>query len=441
MNITPTGGSTPAVIRVHDGLPGPQGPAGPSAYDLAVANGYTGTQTQWLDSLAVRGLRRRDLPHPAAAERLYSGTAPTISIAQTSTPTSGYIMHRPPGVTPGSGEEAAHLTLLGATNFQVGDTFPDTTYILPTSRYPHTRDTYASSQSTWSLAFATDAADLQVRVNYQASGHYRLSIDGQPLTHTMTPLGGATAGYTHLLSIDFGGAAHRTIRLDFSAVPFGGIYLPPGATLWPAPPTGGRLAVLGDSLSDGSAENTGAGAGTWVHHTARQLAAADTWNQSRGGTGYIASGTWANFPDRITDITDHTPDRVIVWGGYNDSQEDQAALAAAVDTTLAALTSALPDAAIYVIGCWDPTGTPGATITGTDTTLRGSAATAGIPFISPITGSIYTADGTLADTHGPWITTANQAAYIGSDNVHPNDDGHAYLARRITAAIAALLPA
>ena len=35
---------------------GPKGDEGTSAYGLAVRNGYTGTETEWLESLQVRKL-------------------------------------------------------------------------------------------------------------------------------------------------------------------------------------------------------------------------------------------------------------------------------------------------------------------------------------------------------------------------------------------------
>jgi hypothetical protein len=36
---------------------GAPGPPGKSAYEIAVANGYTGTETEWLDSLKAAGKR------------------------------------------------------------------------------------------------------------------------------------------------------------------------------------------------------------------------------------------------------------------------------------------------------------------------------------------------------------------------------------------------
>lgn len=39
----------------NTGLQGPPGNPGPSAYDIAVANGFVGTEAQWLASLAGAG--------------------------------------------------------------------------------------------------------------------------------------------------------------------------------------------------------------------------------------------------------------------------------------------------------------------------------------------------------------------------------------------------
>lgn len=42
---------TSSVGGSGEGSPGPQGPAGDSAYDIAVKNGFTGTEQEWLDSI------------------------------------------------------------------------------------------------------------------------------------------------------------------------------------------------------------------------------------------------------------------------------------------------------------------------------------------------------------------------------------------------------
>ncbi|MCB5167984.1 SGNH/GDSL hydrolase family protein [Streptomyces bambusae] len=198
--------------------------------------------------------------------------------------------------------------------------------------------------------------------------------------------------------------------------------------------------VLGDSLPGGSSMNTAGGAGTWFARTARYLGCTDAWNQALGSTGYITAGSTATFGTRAPiDVIPWAPTRLIIWGGYNDSAGDQGQIATAAASLYAALKAGLPSCEMFVIGCWSPTGTPAAGQTNTDATLRTAAAAAGIPFISPLTGSCYDGTGALVATHGPFITAA-VAAYVGGDAVHPTDAGHVYLARRITAAIRELMP-
>ncbi|MFK0045524.1 GDSL-type esterase/lipase family protein [Streptomyces sp. NPDC090741] len=396
--------------------------------------------------------RRRNLPDPVIADTLYAGTAPSINTAQTTTPTAGYIKYAPAGVTLSGSDVTGPFTYLGGGGFQIGSGTPDNTYVLPTSRYPNTRGTLTSSQSVWSLEFGCDAQTFQWRFNYQTGGMYRLSIDGRRVTDLMQAVGGTTAGSTHLMTIDLGSAAPRIIRLDMYTAPFGGIFIPPGATLWSSVPNGGRLMIFGDSLSDGSAINTGGGAGTWFQRSAKYLGANDFWDQARGGTGYVTAGSYTTLANRVAaDVVAWNPDRLIVWAGYNDNGTDQTALGVAAASLYATIKAGLPNTPVYVIGCWSATGSPAASITNTDTTLRTAAAGAGFPFISPITGSIYSSAGTLIATHGAWITgtgrvgattgSGNADIYIGSDAVHPTDAGHIYLARRIRAAISELLPA
>ncbi|WP_406425657.1 SGNH/GDSL hydrolase family protein [Streptomyces sp. NBC_00842] len=384
--------------------------------------------------------RRRDLPDQAVADSLYAGSAPTISTAQTTTPTTGYIKYAPTGVALTGSDVTGPFMFLGAGGLQIGASAPDNSYALPTSKYPNT---YASGQSVWSVEFGTDAQIFQVRMKYISTATmYRLSIDGRKVTDLMQSSGGTTAGSGHLITFDLGSAAPRRIRLDFTTFPFGGVYLPPTATMWQVPAQGGRLMVFGDSLSDGSAQNTGAGAGTWFARAARLLGATDVWDQARGGTGYITPGSYATLADRLAaDVIAWAPDRLVVWAGYNDNGGNQATIKTAADSLYAAIKAGLPSCQVYVIGCWSATATPATSVSNTDATLRTAAATASFPFISPLTGSCYDATGALVATHGPWITSGNIAGYIGGDAVHPTDAGHIYLSRRIVASLRALMPA
>jgi lysophospholipase L1-like esterase len=204
--------------------------------------------------------------------------------------------------------------------------------------------------------------------------------------------------------------------------------------------------VLGDSIPGGSSMNTGGGAGTWFPRTARLLGYSDAWNEALGGTGYITAGTTATLGTRAPiDVIPNTPDTLIISAGYNDNGGSQPSISSAAASLYSTIKAGLPNARIYVIGCWSPSGSPSASIINTDTTLRTAAAAASLPFISPITGGIYDSTGTLVATHGAWITgtgrvgattgTGNADTYIGTDAVHPTDAGHAYLAQRVVAAL------
>lgn len=394
--------------------------------------------------------RRRHMPDPVFADSLYTGAAISPTTAQTTTPNAGYVKYAPAGVTLATTtttggavttDVTGPFTYLGAGNMAIGTVAPDPSYVLPLSKYPNT---YASGQGTWSIEFGTTAQTFQVRMKYiGAATMFRLSIDGRKVTDLMQSSGGTTPGSGHLITIDLGSSAARRIRIDFSTFPFGGIYFPASADVWGVPAYGGRLMVFGDSIPDGSAQNTGAGCGTWVDRAARYLGCTDVWRQGRGGTGYITAGSYATLQTRApADVIAWRPDRLVISAGYNDSSGDQTAIRTAADLLYATIKAGLPDCQIYVIGCWSPTATPAAGQTNTSATLKAAAAAARLPFINPLDGAVYGSDGAAIGTaQGAWITAGNVATYIGADAVHPNDAGHIYLTRRVVAGIAAATPA
>ncbi|MFH9975198.1 SGNH/GDSL hydrolase family protein [Streptomyces virginiae] len=374
--------------------------------------------------------------------------APTgITVAQTSTPAIGNIKYAPAGVTLSGSDQLGPFSYLGAGGYQIGSGTPDSTYVLPTTRYPNTRGTLSSSQSNHSLEFWTDATSFQLRFNWQTGGSYRLWVDGRDVTDLMQSLGGTALGSTHLMTVTLGVIAQpRLIRFDFSVAPFGGIFLPPGASMWKPPTPRLRAMVLGDSISGGSNMNAGGGQGTWFPRAARALGYTDAWNESLGSTGYITAGSTATLGTRAPiDVIPNSPDLLFISAGYNDNGGSQPAISSAAASLYSTIKAGLPNAAIYVIGCWSPSGSPASSIQNTDTTLRLAAAAANLPFISPLTGGVYNAAGTLIATHGPWITgtgrvgattgTGNADTYIGTDAVHPTDAGHTYLAGRVVAAV------
>jgi lysophospholipase L1-like esterase len=400
----------------------------------SVANG-----TMWFDTSITRYSPVISSLYNPDNLTLYSGTAPTFITNQTTTPTATYIKYAPDPVALTGSDVRGPFSYCGANNFQIGTVAPDPSYVLPLSRYPNT---YASGQGNWSVQFSTDSQYVEFRFKYISTATmYRLSINGRKVTDTMQSIGGSTAGSGHIMKIDFGSAAIRDIRIDLTTCPFGGVYIPPDKTIWSSPPTNGRFMGYGDSLTDGSSKNVGAGQGTWLMRTGRMLGFQDIWEQGRGGTGYITPGSHVTFGSRLdVDGIQPQPDVMVIWGGYNDNTGDQTAIRSAADDVLGRIKTGLPYCRALAVGCWSNVASPSAGISNTDNTIKAAAAAAGMPFVSPVTGDIFSADGTKLETGTPWIHSGNVAAFVGSaggDTVHPTDAGHEYIARRMAAALRA----
>lgn len=373
-------------------------------------------------------------------DAVYSGSSPTITTAMTTTSSiSGAVKYAPPLVTLAGTDVRGDFLFCGATDFQIGASSPDTNYAIPTSKHPHT---YASGQSAWAFEFVTDADTLELRFKYvSTSSAYKLSIDGRPVTAVPQSVGGTTPGNGHMLKVAFGSSTLRRIRFDLFSVPFGGIYIGPSFQLWRPVTVRGRLMCLGDSICDGSAYNAGQGIGTWLYTVARMLGITDVWDQARGGTGYITPGGYAVYSDRLAaDVVAYPPDVLLIEGGYNDNAGSQSAISTAAASLYSAAKSALPTTQIIVVGPISPTATPATSITNTDSTLLTAATTAGLPYVSLVTGATYNGAGTVISTQGALVTSANVGAVIGADGTHPTDAGHALLARFMLRALAPLLP-
>ncbi|MGW6855808.1 SGNH/GDSL hydrolase family protein [Streptomyces xanthophaeus] len=411
-----------------------------AAYAAASVTGRVTTAEATLAAQLRRTIRRGGIADPSLIDSVYSGAAPTITPAQTTTSSiTTPIKYAPPLVALAGSDVRGDFLFLGATDFAIGASSPDTNYALPTSRHPHT---YASGQGSWAVEFVTDAPELELRFKYIGTASmYRLSIDGRPVTSIPQSVGGTTPGSGHMLKVDFGSSTYRRVRFDLYTVPFGGIYIGSDYHLYRPVTPRGRLMVLGDSITDGSTQNAGGGVGTWLYRAARMLGVTDVWDQARGGTGYITAGSYATFGNRLAaDVTAYLPDVLIIKGGYNDNGGSQPSILAAAASLYSAAKTALPTTQIIVVGPIAPTASPGAGIVNTDTTLRTEAATAGLPYVSLVTGETRNPAGTVISTQSPFVTAANASTVIGVDGVHPTDAGHEELARWMVRALAPVLP-
>lgn len=372
---------------------------------------------------------------------LYTGTAPVITNTQQAGSTIASAQKWTPApVALTGGDKTFDFEYLGAGSFTNGTIAPDPSYVLPLSRYPNT---YASGQTNWAVGFQFYGQIFEVKYKWiSAATQYRLTINGRKVTDLTQATGGSVAGSSNVLKFDLGSVAVWNIRFDFTTMPFGGIFTGPNDMLFNPLPSQ-RVAVLGDSISDGSAQNTGAGVGTWVYRYARLSNISDIWNQSRGGTGYVTAGSFAPLPARVPgDITPYQPDTVIMFAGFNDGTTDPAALRAlqvAHKATVDLIRGTVPGVNLVCVGYWNPSATVGATAQGTNDTIKNSCFALDVPFIEPITGNVYDVYGSLVYSAGPWVNAGNVGIVVGGDSIHPTNAGHYIIGNIMAASMGALV--
>lgn len=198
-------------------------------------------------------------------------------------------------------------------------------------------------------------------------------------------------------------------------------HLAPLPTPASEPPIGGDpdkqtvVVVIGDSYTGGSDMNSGP---TWPNLLATQ----HHWmlfNQGVGGSGYLAPGIDQPFSARIDQLGQYAADLVILAGGLNDVHAyPLAQITAEAERDIKAAEAAAPSADVMVFSPFS-NGPPTPELLALRDGLRAAAQRAGVPYLD-VTGFL----------------TAPDAGLIGSDGVHPTDEGHHELAARIGAALA-----
>lgn len=382
-------------------------------------------------------------PPTTLADALYTGTAPVITNTQSANTTIASGVKWAPDPIPLAGSDRrGTFTYLGAGSYINGVGVPDVNFNLPLSRYPNT---YASGQSNHSYEFWFYGQIFEHKYKYiSGATEYRLYINDQKVTDlTQDMPGPPSAGSSNVLKVDLGSVNVWKIRFEMTTMPFGGVYTAPADVVWPTLIPPGRIMGFGDSITDGSAQNQGAGQGTWLKRFGRLIGIGDTWDQSRGSTGYISPGTFVPLPDRAQrDVVFYNPDVVIMWAGYNDQTVDPGLLGqirTAANATIDTIRAGLPNVEIIMGGVWEPTGAPTQSPIVTNDVLRSVAFAKDIPFVDMQSGKVYDRyEQVVFDNGGPWITATNATVFIGADNVHPTNAGHQYVAYKWFQAYAAL---
>jgi lysophospholipase L1-like esterase len=172
------------------------------------------------------------------------------------------------------------------------------------------------------------------------------------------------------------------------------------------------LAVYGDSYSAGGRQG-GKGAAGWPAIVAERLDA-DLRLHAAGGAGYVNGSQAADetFLDQVRGAPEPDADIVVVFGSRNDKflpVDDVKRQAAAVYEVI---RSASSSARLVVIGpAWDDDVPPDELFRTRDA-VSSAAVAAGALFVDPLAQE--------------WLL--GRTELIGTDGVHPNDAGHAYVA-------------
>jgi lysophospholipase L1-like esterase len=160
----------------------------------------------------------------------------------------------------------------------------------------------------------------------------------------------------------------------------------------------------------------------------------DVWNGGVGGSGFIAntSGTQTTFRQRLSDMVIAAPDIVLICGGLNDvgTPTTPGQLSTEVTTYLNAIRATPVLASVPIVMMLDANSTPLAATQPMETAMASAMAAFRDPamyFIPNVTdpnGPCFTGTGYTGAPNG----SGNSDIYIGSDAIHPNDAGHAYMA-------------
>lgn len=180
-----------------------------------------------------------------------------------------------------------------------------------------------------------------------------------------------------------------------------------------------HVAVVSDSYTTGTREG-GLGARSWASLTWRMLSrqgvqiTADVAAEGRAGYG-VRGDHGSVFADLTARVVHPDDELVVFFGSRNDQDVDPDVYAEVTRNTLASARRMAPAAKLLVIGPPWPTADVPEVVLQLRDILYGEAHAIGASWVDP-----------LAER---WFV--GRPELIGSDGVHPNDAGHAYLADKI----------
>jgi lysophospholipase L1-like esterase len=378
---------------------------------------------------------------PDQLDRLWVGGVPESVSAGTDVPTIPSAvelinMADPHNVTPGGG--AALRPVEGVAGaFEFGWRFPGSAV-----RYGNPR--------SWFVQFTVEGArEIEFLVYTSTGGKknsypaWNLMIDDMRVWDLPRTSPVATDAF-NLVKFTLPDLARHNIRFYMGSLALKAVFANPGASASPMPLRGLRAVFLGDSITQGTSQNTGWEAGAWLWRLAPMIGVDDAWNAGLGGTGFVADsrGQLANYVTRAsTDVAPAAPGLVFVSSYFNDKTLPAAELAANVAQTLDILAGLPSKPQVVVVGAYDPLGSGRVSkvYEACDSAVKAECFSRGMPYVEPTTGAVYAGSGSLLLAEGgPWVDATTRTQLIGADNVHLTDAGQKHHAYRMCAAYRAI---
>lgn len=393
-------------------------------------------------------------------------SAPTVTVDQSSAPTSPYVKY-PTGTLSDPSDYDGVCTFVGGWTLMDGSL--EGVYVAGATREigVDTGGSAAGGSSADAYAcvsrviFYTDAPIFSFAVRTSNIVPWRIIVDGQYVDvdgheNTVT-----TRRYC---TVDFSSAGGRKVRRieiecqggrpntggNNGLISIGPFYKTALDSIWApsAEEIGPRLMVYGDSYTFGpqyAQVTTSMQGDGWARYLGDLMGLDDVWCSGVSGSGWIAQASGVDYPnalDRVTDITEWSPDALIIALGINDAILDgttadgqtisTANVQTRVGVVLDEIRASLPSLPIVVMGCFERPGLSEAA--GYEAAISAAVTAYDDPrvkFVPMVSEEWQTGTGDSGSTAGD----GNADVYIASDGTHPTFEGHAYLAQRALPAV------
>ena len=438
-----------------DGLDGADGADGKSAYDIAVDNGFEGTEAEWLESLkgadgsgsgkSILSMPLNIKPIPQTDTSI--GITKTTRYAETATEITNPISI--PSVIDGIINPKL-LHVYGCHSVQVieGVETPTDYYIKPDDNGMH------SGSMVLSFGFDGDEIEIiihsyaTVRILVDEGGGYKYTSEAEDLWLK----GSYERTKKVAVKLNFGSAKQRNIIIEMGlSDEFGGFIHNRVYNVTPVIEKKPLACFIGSSLTDGQGKHV-----TWSRHVCHRLGF-EWLNMGQGATGFVNDaggyGGRKNVRGRMPLIYPKKPWLLTLEGSYNDMGGglSVSAFKEELNILFAEVKENLPDCLTVVIGTLTPCRdlkSSGHWDAKNDA-LREVALQYNLPFIDGLNGKVYDSKGNVLSSGASWLTGSGNASapkgdgnsdlYVISDNTHFNSLGNTYIGELITSAISEII--